>query len=302
MKLRRSSGRGSGRWPAGVGRAGRQARPTGDAVRTGRRSIDGRSGLRFRWRLTPARAAALLVLLASTGGLYGLASTPAFTLARTELPTLRWTAREAVVAAVATADGTNLFRVETGPIEDRLRLLPAVADARVEVSLPDTLVVAIVERVAILTWRVGDRLFLVDREGVIFATAPADSPATAELPTIADTRPDSAQLGLGSVIDPIDLDAATRLASLTPADLESTATSLMITVTEATGFVIGTVPKSWIAVFGLYTPSLRTPAMIPGQVRVLRSLLYKYGEDTVAKVILADERNGTYVPKATPKP
>ena len=241
------------------------------------------------------------MLLASIGGLNGLASTPAFTLARTELPTLTWTTNEALVNAVATSDGTNLFRIQTGPIEDRLQRLPGVSDAHVSVSLPDTLIITIEERTAILTWRVRDNLFLVDREGVIFATAPSDASAPATLPTVADSRPGSAGLAVGSVLDAVDLDAATRLASLTPADIGSAADSLVITVTEATGFVVGTLPRSWVAVFGLYTPSIRTPVMIPGQVRLLRSLLADR-EGSVAKVILADEKTGTFVLKPSPAP
>lgn len=301
MKFRRGSVRSTGRWSSASGRSSRQARPKGDAARSGGRRRPGLTARRVPWRLTPPRAAALLVLLGSIGGLNGLASTQAFTLARTELPTLVWTSNEALVNAVATSDGTNLFRLQTGPIEDRLQRLPGVADAHVSVSLPDTLVVTIEERIAILTWRVGDNLFLVDREGVIFATAPADAGASATLPTVADSRPESAGLSVGSVLDAIDLDAATRLASLTPADIGSVADSLLITVTEATGFVVGTLPRSWIAVFGLYTPSIRTPAMIPGQVRLLRSLLADR-EGSVAKVILADEKTGTFLLKASPAP
>lgn len=301
MKFRRSSARTDGRWSGGGGHSSHQARPRGDAARLADRGGARRTARRFRWRFSPARAAALLVLLASIGGLYGLASTSAFTLARTELPSLTWTTRDALVGAIDTKEGTNLFRIETRPLEDRLRLLPGVASARVEVSLPDTLVVQVVERTAILIWKVGDVLFLVDRAGVIFATAPPDEPTTAVLEAIADARPASVQLGVGSTLDPVDLDAATRLASLKPADVGSLATSLVVSVSEANGFVVSTTPRSWVAVFGLYTPSLRTPAMIPGQVRLLRSLLGN-GEDTIAKVILADERNGTYVPRATTVP
>jgi hypothetical protein len=54
-----------------------------------------------------------------------------------------------------------------------------------------------------------------------------------------------------------------------------------------------------VAVFGLYTPSLRTPALVPGQVRLLRSLL-DGRESTIAQVILADAESGTFIPKPTP--
>jgi hypothetical protein len=74
-----------------------------------------------------------------------------------------------------------------------------------------------------------------------------------------------------------------------------------VTVSDATGFVVGTSPGSWIAIFGLYTPSARPPSIIPGQVRLLRSLLAGR-EGTVAQVILADAANGTFIPKPTPAP
>ncbi len=230
-----------------------------------------------------------------------MATTPAFILARTERPELRWTDDAAVVGAVAVPDGTNLFRIQTGPIEARLRTLPGVASAHVTVSLPDTLVIDIKEREAILVWGVGDRRFMVDHEGVIFAALGPDTTATPALPTISDLRTESSALHVGSVLDPVDLDSATRLGSLTPADIGSTATSLVLTVTDANGFVIGTIPRAWLAIFGLYTPSLRTPALIPGQVRLLRSLL-SGREALVEKVILADADSGTFVPKATRAP
>lgn len=297
---RRGRGDVAGR-PIGQGpRDRRPARRSGAAHPLGRR---GRGLGRFlpRARLSPPRAAALLGLLASAGALYGLALTPAFTLARTDIPELRWTTREAAASAIATPDGANLFRLRTAPIEARLRALPGVADAHVTVSLPDTLVVEIQEREAILDWAVGDVRFLVDRTGVLFALAPADGSAAAGLPAITDSRATSAALAVGSRLDPVDLDAATRLGSLVPLDLESSATSLVVAVTDANGFVVGTVPRSWIAVFGLYTPSLRTPAIIPGQVRLLRSLLAGR-EATIERVILADEDSGTFIPRPTAVP
>ena len=300
MRLgRRGRGDVAGRPIAQGPRDRRPARRSGAAHPLGRR---GRGFGRFltRARLSPPRAAALLGLLASAGALYGLALTPAFTLARTDIPELRWTTREAAASAIATPFGVNLFRLRTAPIEARLRALPGVADAHVSVSLPDALVVEIQEREAILDWAVGDVRFLVDRTGVLFALAPADGTA-AGLPAITDSRAASARLAVGSWLDPVDMDAATRLGSLVPIDLESSATSLVVAVTDANGFVVGTVPRSWIAVFGLYTPSLRTPAIIPGQVRLLRSLLAGR-EEAIERVILADEDSGTFIPRATAVP
>ena len=71
--------------------------------------------------------------------------------------------------------------------------------------------------------------------------------------------------------------------------------------------LIGTVPRfwlpttvlqpvgvPWIAQFGVYTPSIRTPDLIPGQVRLLHSFLVGR-EQQVKTITLADDRNGTYV-------
>ncbi|HSO29465.1 MAG TPA: FtsQ-type POTRA domain-containing protein [Candidatus Sulfomarinibacteraceae bacterium] len=238
-------------------------------------------------------------MLASLGAGYGLAETPTFTFARAEIPDLRWTSRGAVEVALAVPTGTNLIRLAVEPLEARLRALPGVADATVTVALPDTLAVEIVEREAILGWAVGDARFLVDREGVLFAPAEPAATVAAGLPIVTDTRASAARLGVGDALDPIDLDAATRLGSLRPGDVGSVAEALLVTVSDANGFTLSTSPDSWVAVFGLYTPNLRTPDLIPGQVRLLRSLL-DGREAAIDQVILADAENGTYIPKPTP--
>jgi cell division septal protein FtsQ len=284
----------AGRSQVRRGAAAHQARRPGSDLR---RSL----GPMRRARLSPVRAAALLGILAASGAMYGVAATPAFTLTRTELPELRWTTAAAMTAAIDTPPGTNLFRIRTGPIEARLEALPGVAAATVTVSLPDTLVVEIRERQAILAWAVGDQRFLVDRDGVLFTTSTIDAVAAAGLPTIGDSRAEATALTVGSRLDPVDLDAATRIGSIRPADIDSAATALVVQVTTANGFVVGTVPRSWIAIFGLYTPSLRTPAIVPGQVRLLKSLLYGR-ESTIEQVFLPDVDKGTVILKPSPSP
>ena len=81
-------------------------------------------------------------------------------------------------------DGANLFRLSTDGMADRLRALPTVADASIEVALPDTLRVRLVERQPIVVWQVGERRFLVDADRVVFAEA--DAPV--DLPVIDDRR------------------------------------------------------------------------------------------------------------------
>jgi hypothetical protein len=105
---------------------------------------------------------------------------------------------------------------------------------------------------------------------------------------------------IGARLDPVDLDVATRLGSLKPPDVGSAAPRLRVRVTDSDGFVVF-VEKGWSAVFGFYSPATRPTGIIPGQVRLLRSFLVGK-EATVARVILASETDGTFVPKATPKP
>ncbi len=275
---------------------------------TGRRSAASahlrrtRSIRRASAGLGPVRAGAALVLLVSTAALYGTANSAAFRYERLQVEGAVITPASAVDGALATALGENLFQLRTGPLEERLRALTTVARANVSVRLPDTLVVQLTERTPILIWRVDQRRFLADAEGQLFGELGDGSSAEAKaLPVIDDRRTASTGLAVGGRLDPVDLDAATRLGSLVPADVGSEAQSLGVSVTDAGGFLVHAKPAGWDAVFGFYTASLRTPELIPGQVRLLRSLLIGR-EPLVERIILASDTDGTYVPKPTPVP
>ncbi|MES1239727.1 MAG: hypothetical protein ABUL57_02570, partial [Chloroflexota bacterium] len=161
------------------------------------------------------------------------------------------------------------------------------------------------ERQALLAWKVGQHTFLVAADGTLFGELGADKPdAAATLPVITDRRLASGTLGVGSKLDAVTLDAALRLGSLTPADIGSAGNAVHIRVDDQNGFVLRGDPSSWNAIFGFYTPTLRTTDLIPGQVRLLRSLLLDpaHDESNVLRVILADERSGTWIPRRTPEP
>jgi cell division septal protein FtsQ len=252
--------------------------------------------------LSPVRAGAMLALLLSAAAIYGVANSSAFAYTDLRLEGATYTDPAAVEDAIDTARGENLFLVRTGPLADAVRSLPTVRDVSVGVRLPDTLVVGLREREPILVWRVGARRYLVDPDGALFARLGDDPPPeVAELPVVEDRRAASAGLSIGRRLDPVDLDAATRLASLTPSDVGSEAETLAVQVTDANGFVVRGRPLDWAAIFGFYTQSLRTPEIIPGQVRLLRSLLIGR-EPLVSRVVLASETDGTYIPKPTPTP
>ena len=256
--------------------------------------------------LSPVRAGAALAMLLSAAAVYGVGASSAFDYAKVRIDGVRFTDRAKVEATLADARGENLFQLATKPLEATLETLATVQSARVSVSLPDTLAVTIEERRPVLIWQVGEARYLADAEGRLFAALPEVTPADAAgLPVIDDQRRPSAGLSVGERLDAVDLDAATRLASLVPGNVGSSAVALAVAVTDENGFVVTTRPATWSAVFGFYTPSLRTIELIPGQVRLLRSLLIGR-EQLVERVILASETDGTYVtrptPAATPKP
>ena len=242
-------------------------------------------------------------MLVSAAAIYGLVASTAFGFSQLRIGGQRYTPADSVRQALAVNDGANLFGLSTETLVARLRGLPTVADAQVSVGLPDTLAVSLTERVPLLVWRVEDREFLVDKDGTLFAEVGDPAPGdAASLPLMDDQRAASVALSVGSRLDPVDLDAATRLASLKPSDVGSSADRLRLSVTDENGFVVRTGTGGWAAIFGFYTPTLRTPDLIPGQVRLLRSKLIEAGEDTIERIVLASDTDGTYVPKRTPKP
>lgn len=252
--------------------------------------------------LTPARAAAALVLVLVVGAGWGLTASEAFTVTELDVAGTDLTPPEAVATALALPNpAPNAFTLATEPLGSRLRELPTVAGAEVQVILPDTLRVRLEEREPILAWRTADRILLVDREGRVLADAadPAASDAAREiaesLPAIDDRRAAPALPRPGAALEPLQLDIATRLLSLRPADVGSGSTGLTVALDDADGWIVQpAVDDPWTAVFGLYTAELRPPDLVPGQVRLLRSLLAGR-EQKIARVMLADAENGTYL-------
>jgi cell division septal protein FtsQ len=254
--------------------------------------------------LTPVRAGAALTMLICAGAIYGLTATSAFGYdpAHLKIEGASVVPDDVIRERLGLADGQNLVDVATDPLEARLAGIPALARAEVSIGLPDTVGVKVEERQPVLVWRIGDRAFLADRNGMLFAEVDEAQTSAAGLPVIRDEREASRGFAVSAALNPVDLDVATRLASLTPVQAGSTASALAVGVTDRYGFVLRTVPDSWTAAFGFYGLSQRTPELIPGQVLVLQKLLAQVGESTVETVILGDDREGTYIPKATPRP
>jgi cell division protein FtsQ len=263
--------------------------------------------------LNRTRFLALLVVILSGLTLYGANASSAFGYRRLDLVGAGLTSEATVRTVLGVAGDAKPFRLSTAGMADRLKGLPAVADATVEIVLPDTLRVRLAERRAIVVWQVGDRRFLVDADRVAFAEAagPTDLPVVDDrrVPTetgldldsraVASLTSQVRPLRVGSTLDPVDFDAATRLGSLRPADVGSGAAALHVTIDDEHGFSLDSGKDGWTAVFGFYTPTIRRTDLIPGQVRLLASLLAGR-ESTVATIILADDLQGTYSLKPAP--
>jgi hypothetical protein len=83
---------------------------------------------------------------------------------------------------------------------------------------------------------------------------------------------------------------------VTPGVAGTKGASLSFRITDQDGFVLSASGRPWRAVFGIYTPTLRPPDIIPAQVQCLASLLAAQGESEIETVYLSPEgdRCGTF--------
>jgi len=126
-------------------------------------------------------------------------------------------------------------------------------------------------------------------------------PLALNLPVVIDRRAADAELGLGGIVDPVNLDAGYRLAGLSPADVGSRVSGLVVVLDDTHGFTLSSVPPGWVAEFGFYAPTVRKVDVIPSQVRDLRSLLLQYGDAHVAWVWLVADVSGSHVNTYLPR-
>ncbi len=108
------------------------------------------------------------LLLALVFGLHALLTASYFQVHRI---TVEGTRNAQLLTAIQRLhlEGVNIFLADTSADATRIKTLPPVADASVTRSLPDTLIVHIVERQPVLIWQVGAALYSVDANGAIIA-------------------------------------------------------------------------------------------------------------------------------------
>ncbi len=111
---------------------------------------------------------ALVAMLLCVFMTVALASSPILSGRRLVVQGARFTG-QAIVRQLAGMNGTpNLFGLQTDRIAARLVSLPAVQSARVEVRLPDTVVVTLTEREPRIVWVVGGARYVADEAGLLF--------------------------------------------------------------------------------------------------------------------------------------
>lgn len=211
--------------------------------------------------------------------------------------------RDAVIAATNIPMGASLLGVDLREAEEAVAALPLVASVRVSAGLPDGIQIRVREKSLLLRWQIGNQVYAVTESGELLGEvsslhlAPSAAAALETSPLLIDDRTPSPLLAAGQ-LTPTELDVATRLASLTPEDVGTAATALKLRLLSDFGFVVEATGPSiaWNAVFGIYSATIRPTDMIPGQVRLLRSLLANR-ETRIGWVILADDQAGTYTAK-----
>ena len=143
-------------------------------------------------------------------------------------------------------DGVATFLASAADARTQLRTLPAVRDARVEILLPSTARVTLVERDAVGRWIASDNVeWFIDASGVLFPSI--DRTGAPDLRAFDERGRRTA----GERIDPPALvEAALRLAALAPGELRSDATDLRVVMTAgANGLVLRT-GAGWEIRFG----------------------------------------------------
>lgn len=177
-------------------------------------------------------------------GIAGLALAPLGPIAAVEVSGAHHlTAAQAVAASGLV--GRPIFRASAADARAALLRAPAVRDARVELRLPDSATVTLVEREAAGRWIVGATEWFVDADGVLFASA---DPTAAPALRVRDER--VATRVAGDRIDPALVAAALRLAKIAPGELRADATAPAVRIEPGANGIVLSSGAGWEIRFG----------------------------------------------------
>ena len=162
-----------------------------------------------------ARVVGLAVLLGAGWLVFHASSAPEFQVRTVKVEGASLLSQAEVEQAMAVRSA-NVFWIDRGAAEDRLRELPLVLEAEVTPVVPDTVSVRIVERQPAAFWVSGEHSYVIDDQGVVLRQLADDEGvyAARPLPTIEEL--DGQALKPGDVVDPRALATSNRLARLLP--------------------------------------------------------------------------------------
>jgi hypothetical protein len=179
-------------------------------------------------------------------------------------------------------EGENIFLANTRQDEASIRALPAVSSANVSRSLPDTLVIQVVERQPVLIWQMGNQQFSVDASGVLITQVQEPQ----SLPVVTDEHQLDATgrpFAPGGKIDPAIVKMARQLLERLPRELGISNFSLQNT--SAYGMVVISA-DGWLARFG-------GPQDLGTKIQMLGAIL-RIAQQRQQALALVDLRFGFY--------
>lgn len=219
-----------------------------------------RPGVPLRRRLgsrlpSRGRLLALVAFAAAVAGLVTLVNGPWLRISSVAHAGARYTSTVALDEIVGSYRGASLLGLDTDEIRQRVTALPAVADARVDTTLPGTLRVTVAEKQPQLVWRTPLAQLVVAADGAIMdshAPGEALSGELGRLPVITDLRPLSRIPRAGETLPGADVRMAERLLVLDPRVIGSKARRLTVTVDTEYGFMLESAAPPWRAALGFY--------------------------------------------------
>jgi hypothetical protein len=157
-------------------------------------------------------------------------------------------ARHLTVAQATSASGLlgrPAFQASASEGRAALVRLPALRDARVDLGLPASARVTLIEREAAARWVVGATEWFIDADGVLFASADASAAPSLR---VRDLR--SPARAPGERVDPALVASALRLAKVAPGELRSDATAPAVRIEPGPNGIVLSSGAGWEIRFG----------------------------------------------------
>jgi hypothetical protein len=226
------------------------------------------------------RSAAILLLAAFVAGLVAVVDGPWLRVSSIAVAGQRYTSAGQIADTTAGLEGQAVLMVDTAGLAERLRSLPAVADATVETVLPGEVRISVAEKEPAFLWLTSAGLLIGAADGSILAALPSDGdrpPELGDLPFVDDQRAASTSLTIGSTINAEELRIARRVLDLDPAIVGSEASRFAVRIADEYGFVLVSSQPPWRAALGVYgLDPAETPeaadARFEAQVSAIRTL------------------------------